>query len=453
MMRALWVGLLTWAAVGFVMATAGSVAGSAMAAAPEGVAVVGGPVEASSVLWLGWGGADDHHPMFAVDGDVKTGWAEGAEGDGVGEWVRVHVAPVAAVERVMVGVVNGCQRTAATWRSYGRVAQARVTLVPSGVSAVVDLADGKAWQWQAVQQPAGPLTAVEFRIEGVHRGVGQEHACVAEVGVRLPAGAVDDSAEKARAGMVRAWVKARRAVAGALRRKKGKAGGESLPFAERYVARPDGGETALDCGTDQVCFIEEGLLALGRALGAAAPAEIGQALAQMKETTGWAPVAVVVSDTRPVPPIDGLCSLDGIDAWPCPQGVYLPPMLGFLEAAQIKTTPVELIPTMRQLGDPQTCATYGVEEATFARPRVGTPAALVRVQCAKQAGGGPARSAMQLLVYGADGRLAVAASEREAVVFRWAAAGEKQPVTLVEARKLVLVTGQRTVLEPYEAIE
>lgn len=438
MVRAFALGLLTWLWV----------AGPAGAAAPEAVGVTAAPVEASSALWRGWEAADDHHPMFVADGDAKTGWAEGAEGDGVGEWLRLHVAPVGAVDRVVLAVKNGCQRTGGTWRDYSRVAKASVTLRPSGAAQVIELADEKGWQTFEVAQPAGPLAAVELRIEGVHRGGGDEHACLAEVAVRVPAGAVDPAREKSRAGALREWVKARAAVGKAFGRKKSR---EALPFAERYVARPDGGETGLDCGSDQVCFIEEGLRALQRGLGKEAPEVIERALLQMKEASGWAPVKVVVADGRPVPPIDGLCSQDGLDDWPCPQGVALPPSIGLLDAGQVQTTPVELIPSLRQLGDPRTCATYGIEEATFARPRVGTPAALVRVRCEKAADGGPSRSAMQLLVYGADGRLAAMASEREASVLSWVA-GEKG-ARLAGARKLVIRNGERTVIEPFEAIE
>lgn len=436
--RAFWLLLLTWPWA----------AGVAGAAAPEGTAVTAAPVEASSALWQGWDAADDHHPMFVADGDAKTGWAEGAEGDGVGEWLRLHVAPAGAVDRVVLAVKNGCQRTGGTWRAYSRVAKASVTLRPSGVGQVIELADEKGWQTFTVAQPAGPLSAVELRVDGVHRGGGDEHACLAEVAVRLPADAVDPGREKARAAAMKDWVKARAAVGKAFGRKKSR---EALPFAARYVARPDGGETGLDCGGDQVCFIEEGLRALQRGLGKEAPEVIERALSQMKETTGWAPVRLTVGDRRPVPPIDGLCTQDGLDDWPCPQGVALPPLIGLLDAGQLQTTPVELIPSLRQLGDPRTCATYGIEEATFARPRVGTPAALVRVRCEKGAGGGPARSALQLLVYGADGRLVVMASEREAAVLAWAA-GEGG-ARLAGARKLVIRNGERTVIEPYEAIE
>lgn len=418
--------------------------------AAEGTALVAGPVEASSALWQGWTDRHgDHHPMFLVDGSTRTGWVEGAEGDGVGEWVRLHVTPVEGVAQVTVALRNGCQRNGRAFKQHGRVAKAKVTVLPSGAAKSVEVADSKAWQAFVVEQAAGRVEAVEVQIEGVHRGDGSEHACLSEVAVRVPDGvAVDGAGEKARKAAVKGWIEARAATRKVFTHRRKAA---EMPVLPRYVARPDGMDSALDCGGDQICVIEEGLKALRRALGADAPAVIDRALAQMKETSGWSAVAVSVEDRRAVPAVDGLCGLDGMEAWACPQGVYLPGELGYLSASGVSTRPVEMIPTMRQLGDAQTCATYGVDEAVFARPRVGTPAALVRVTCAAGEGGASARSAMQLLVYGDDGRLAVMASDREAAVFAWQA-GEGG-AKLVGARKLVISTGRRTRVEPFAPIE
>lgn len=429
-----------------VLLTSLTVTGGGWAA--EGTALVAGPVEASSALWQGWAERHgDHHPMFLVDGSARTGWVEGAEGDGVGEWVRLHVTPVEAA-KVAVALRNGCQRTGRTFKQHGRVAKAKLTLLPSGAAKSVEVADDKGWQAFEVEQAAGPLEAVEVQIEGVHQGDGSEHACLSEVAVRVPDGvAVDAAREKARKAAVKGWVEARAAARKVFSNRRKAA---EMPVLPRYVARPDGTYSALDCGGDQICVIEEGLKALKRALGAEAPAVIDRALAQMKEASGWSPVAVSVKDTRPVPAVDGLCGFDGLEAWACPQGVYLPGALGYLSASGVTTRPVEMIPTMRQLGDAQTCATYGVDEAVFARPRVGTPAALVRVTCAAGEGGAPARSAMQLLVYGDDGRLAVMASDREAAVFEWSGG---EAAKLSGARKLVISTGRRTRVEPFAPIE
>lgn len=165
---------------------------------------------------------------------------------------------------------------------------------------------------------------------------------------------------------------------------------------------------------------------------------------------GWAPVTVKTEDTRPVPPIDGLCAFTS-DAWPCPQGVYLPPQLGFLDANTLRPRRATIIPTLKQVGDPQTCVTYNLEEAAFVRPAAGRPTSLVTSRCDRQ--DGAPRSTMMLMVYDAEGRLVVTASDREAVVLEWTEATKKAPARLAGARKLVIRTGIRTALEPEQSIE
>lgn len=423
-------------------------AAPAVDAKPSGDRLVAAPVEASSALFRGWDDPKgDHHPLFAADDDKRTGWVEGAEGDGVGEWIRFHVTPVKQPGAVTLQIRNGCQRSGRTFKDHPRVAQATVTALPDGPPTVIELADDKGWQ--TFEVPAGErLRAVELRIDGVHRGGGDEHTCLGDVRLYTPA-AVDGAAQKRREKEVDAWVKARRKTGRLLDSRRGR---QTVPFAPRYVARSDGQDMALDCGVDQICFIEEGLRALKGALGAEAPPELDQALAMMKDEGGWAAVELKIEDDRPVPPIDGLCSDDGIDAWPCGRGVYLPPKLGLLTRAGVSTRPVKIIPTVRQLGDPKTCATYDIDRLHFARPTPGSPAAVISLECVGGKGTKP-RSSMQLWVYDRAGRLVVSASPREASALWWTADTKDRPAKLKRARKLVIGTGVRTIIEPERPIE
>lgn len=407
------------------------------------------PAEASSALFRGWDDPKgDHHPLFAVDDDKRTGWVEGAEGDGVGEWIRLHVSRTPDAGAVTVKIRNGCQRSGKTFKQYGRVAAATLIALPDGLPTPIELADEKGWQ--TFEVPAGArLRAVELRIDAVHPGDGGgEHTCLGDVQLSVPV-AVDAAAQAVRKKQIKRWVKARRKVGRVLDSRKGR---KEAPFAPRYVARSDGQDMALDCGTDQICFIEEGLKALRGALGAEAPPEIGQALEMMKDEEGWQAVKLVVKDGEPLPPIDGLCEDEGIDSWPCGQGVYLPPLRGLLNREGLTATPVKIIPRMRQLGDPKTCTTYGIDRQVFARPVPGALKAVLRLECVGGAGQ-RSRNTMQLWVYDEAGRLVVGASPREAAVFGWTAETEKRPAKLKQARKLVISTGLRTIIEPERPIE
>lgn len=409
--------------------------------------LVAAPAEASSALFRGWNDPKgDHHPLFAADGDKKTGWVEGAEGDGVGEWIRFHVTPVDQPGAVTLEIRNGCQRSGKTFKRYARVAAATVTPLPGGTPTPIELKDSKGWQRFDI--PAGDrLTAVELRIDAVHKGNGDEHACLGDVRFQVPA-AVDGAAQKARAKQVKAWSKARRKVGRVLDSRRGR---KALPFAPRYIARSDGQDMALDCQRDKICYIEEGLKALKGALGAEAPPEVQQALDMMKDEAGWQAVRLTVEDRAPIPPIDGLCGDTGIDAWPCGQGVYLPPEKGLLTRDGVKAVPQKIIPTVRQLGDPETCTTYAIDRQHFARPVPGAPGAIISLECVAGADG--PRSSMVLWVYDRVGRLVVSASPREAAVLSWTADTADRPAKLKRARKLVISTGLRTIIEPERPID
>lgn len=435
MIRMLGLGLLTIVTAGLP------------AAAQAQNRLVAAPAEASSALFRGWNDPKgDHHPLFATDGDKKTGWVEGAEGDGVGEWIRFHVTPVAQPGAVTLDVRNGCQRSAKDYKRYARVAAATVIALPDGIPTPIILEDKKGWQ--SFELPAGArVTAVELRIDAVHPGNGDEHTCLGDVRIAVPT-TVDRAAQKARKTQVKAWIKARRKVGRVLDSRRGR---KNMPFAPRYIARSDGQDMALDCQQDQICYIEEGLQALRGALGAEAPPEVAQGLEMMKDDGGWQAVKLAVKDDRPVPPIDGLCGDDGIQAWPCGQGVYLPPKMGLLTREGVQATAQKIIPTMRQLGDPETCTTYAIDQQYFARPVPGGLQAIISLECLATADG--PQSSMALWLYDRVGRLVVSASPREAAAFEWTADRADGPARLKKARKLVIGTGMRTIIEPERPID
>lgn len=64
-------------------------------------------------------------PRSATDGDLETGWIEGNEGDGVGEWLQIDV-PKGEITRLQVQ--TGIGKDAAIARKYGRVKEASIEL-------------------------------------------------------------------------------------------------------------------------------------------------------------------------------------------------------------------------------------------------------------------------------------------------------------------------------------
>jgi hypothetical protein len=100
-----------------------------------------------------------------LDGDPRTCWSEGGEGDGRGEWVQVRFPEARVVRRIMM--VNGYAK-GARWRQNNRVKRASVRL-SDGTSFQWDLSDTD--QWQEFVLPAAITTRfVEITIEAVYRG-------------------------------------------------------------------------------------------------------------------------------------------------------------------------------------------------------------------------------------------------------------------------------------------
>ncbi|MCK6529238.1 discoidin domain-containing protein [Myxococcota bacterium] len=64
-------------------------------------------------------------PSRAADGDPETGWIEGQEGDGAGEWLQLDVPKG---EIVKLQVQTGIGKDAATAARYGRVKDATIEL-------------------------------------------------------------------------------------------------------------------------------------------------------------------------------------------------------------------------------------------------------------------------------------------------------------------------------------
>ena len=59
---------------------------------------------ASSFLWNDWNRfQENYHPNYVADGDPKTAWVEGADGNGEGEWLKLPLTELANTTAVIVG--------------------------------------------------------------------------------------------------------------------------------------------------------------------------------------------------------------------------------------------------------------------------------------------------------------------------------------------------------------
>ena len=130
--------------------------------------------------------ADRHgtySPYAAIDGQVDTAWAEGVEGPGVGEWIRLDFPESVAVHAIHVDV--GFDKDADLFAKNNRVREATLRF-SDGQAVTVTFDDVRGMQPVSVIDLFGgrvETTSVELVIEDVTPGSAYDDTCIAEIEV------------------------------------------------------------------------------------------------------------------------------------------------------------------------------------------------------------------------------------------------------------------------------
>lgn len=128
------------------------------------------PTRAEASTWLA-----EHPPAHAIDLTEGTWWAEGAEGEGVGQWLRVHFDR--AVDIHVVGFWSG--RDDEDWIMNPRPEELRL-LFSNGTIIDLTLKNQQDWQYYDVHGAEG-VTSVEVRVEKVYPGQATQHMALSDV--------------------------------------------------------------------------------------------------------------------------------------------------------------------------------------------------------------------------------------------------------------------------------
>lgn len=401
-------------------------------------------VEASSFLWNDWNAfQENYHPNYIADDDPTTAWVEGQKGVGKGEWVRMRVTPLRDATRLRLRVRNGYQKSDRLWKANGRPRTVTVTLLPSKVAATRTLVDQMGWQELLVDQPRGPLEAIELRVDDVTPGEKYEDTCVSDVQIFVTASTPDNPAlERARFARLVAWKRERVEAARLFKSASGKA----MPIGPQYTTREEGESLSPPRGCDDaLCRSRFALASLGAdTLGAELAPRAGAVAKAVKPgLAGWRPVQVALKDKRPLPRVDGVCSTDLYacnEGIPCGEGMTLPldGELGWLSTAQLGVFDVKEQPKIEEVISVKhpKCRARG-ETTTFAWALPGASGvsgasgasgdgrasieALVVARCGaiESRDGYEPASQVQILVYGASGRLEAVATPITASALGW----------------------------------
>lgn len=205
-------------------------------------------IDASSFLWNDWNKfVENYHPNYVADDDPATAWVEGAKGSGAGEWLRIQLTPLDRTTRIRLRIRNGYQKSKELFAANARARQVTLRLQPSKVAAKITLADKDGWQDAVIDQPSGPVRAVELVVDSVYEGKKYEDLCISDIQVFATSLTPDNPAfEKSKHKTLMDWRAARLAAAAQFKSQK-----VALPVYPAYEvtatdARVEGDSDAMD---------------------------------------------------------------------------------------------------------------------------------------------------------------------------------------------------------------
>lgn len=388
--------------------------------------------EASSFLWNDWNRfQENYHPNYVGDDDPKTGWVEGVEGSGAGQWLRIAVTPLEQTSKVRLRIRNGYQKSGALFKANARVKELAVRLSPGGKEQKVTLADKQGWQEVVIEQAPGLLRELELRVGSVYEGSKYEDLVISDVQVFATSRNRDNPAfEKSKRQSLLDWRKARLAAAKLFK----SGGGNALPLYSSYRAtRGTIPEAASDlprgdmAGLITAAAADPGFAEWKESLAAAA--------VMAADLDSLVPAQISPMDSATLPSVDGFETLDLGSAAEgyVNEGAMRLPLLGHVSAFSASKLRV-----LDQKG--RSYSEYGehawgkdCRDATWVKRVKASEATgpdrvagLLVARCGETEGreGPYIARADQLMVFGKDGRLALVVGNGYLDAYRWEAGGK-----------------------------
>ena len=137
-------------------------------------------LEASSVLVEKNRPSDAYALKNMLDGNPKTAWFEGNEGDGIGEWVKMTFSEPKKLTKV--GILGGYPKTDKLYKQNNRIKKAMLVL-SNGDTQVIDLKDEQKMQYFDVKGDT-KTNFLKIVINEVYKGTVYRDTCIAELDVQ-----------------------------------------------------------------------------------------------------------------------------------------------------------------------------------------------------------------------------------------------------------------------------
>lgn len=119
-----------------------------------------------------------HNPENVNDNDKSTAWVEGAEGDGIGEYVQLNFSFEGSI--TTVSMINGYSKTNDTYYNNNRVKKVRLSF-SDGSSMEFNLKDNNMdYQTLTLSKPVH-TTYIKFTILEVYNGTKYQDTCISGI--------------------------------------------------------------------------------------------------------------------------------------------------------------------------------------------------------------------------------------------------------------------------------
>lgn len=171
---------------------------------------------ATSYLRSAWNKYEEnYHPNYAFDDDPKTGWVEGAEGDGVGEAIEWPITALRSGRELKLQIRSGYQKSEALFKANAAPREVKLSVLDSRgeevASTSATLQQKMDWQEVLLKLPGDRgFNTVRLEIRSVYAGSKYRDTVISDirtfVDTDVPANA---ALEASRREALLAWKKER----------------------------------------------------------------------------------------------------------------------------------------------------------------------------------------------------------------------------------------------------
>ncbi len=287
--------------------------------------------EASSFLRNDWNRfRENYHPNYILDGDPKTAWTEGVDGQGEKESISVRFTEMANTTELRLKIRNGYQKTKRLFSRNSRIKQATITLLPSGKTQTLTLKDARGWQTVRVAS-SGTLHGFRLTVESVFPGTHYDDTCISDVQIYVTSTTRENpSFERSNRRALLDWKRARLRAARLFSGKNAK----HIPVATGYhVTADEKLKPEAKTGPRYARFANpKALLRSARNKFGTSPLLEFAIKELATDLVKWKRVRVSLRDKRPLPAVDGITW----NYYGARSDFRLPRYLGYLHANKMR---------------------------------------------------------------------------------------------------------------------